>query len=98
MFRCRSSICGSTHCLRHVYHVRLGHMERGQIRPDPGCKSHVLLRTFVPISGADVDKAVNAAFTALLLVTLFVVLISVAAEGRNSAKFVFTHYDYSFSG
>ncbi|AAW46614.1 hypothetical protein CNBI0830 [Cryptococcus deneoformans B-3501A] len=41
---------------------------------------------------------VNAVFTGICLVAIVASLLGIAAEGRRSASFVFTHYDWSYSG
>jgi len=43
-------------------------------------------------------QTANAVFTGICLVVVTGTLLGVAAEGRRPASFVFTHYDYSFSG
>ncbi|KIR26742.1 GabA permease [Cryptococcus deuterogattii 99/473] len=41
---------------------------------------------------------VNAVFTGICLVAIVASILGIAAEGRRSASFVFTHYDWSYSG
>ena len=44
------------------------------------------------------SQTINAVFTGICLIVITVSLLAVAAEGRRPASFVFTHYDWSYSG
>ena len=43
-------------------------------------------------------QTINAVFTGICLIVITVSLLAMAAEGRRPASFVFTHYDWSYSG
>lgn len=50
------------------------------------------------LANADGQQTVNAVFTGICLVAIVASILGIAAEGRRSASFVFTHYDWSYSG